>query len=89
MSGAHCVESELLHHHEISANLRGCDHSPGVFVEVVAVDAVDEYWCSVHQQFFATNFDAPKPNVQRAHFDFGAVGVDERHNQSVQVRLFV
>ena len=55
--GAHGVEPELLHQDEVGPHRLARDHAPGVLVEVVAVDAVDQDPPAVEQEVAPDDLD--------------------------------
>ncbi len=61
--GAHRVEPELLHQHEVGAHRLDRDDAPGVLVEVVAVDAAEEDAGAVDQQVEALDLDPAEPDL--------------------------
>ena len=82
--GAHAIEAEALHVHHVRAHLVAGHGASPLWVEVVAVDAVDEHPLAVDEQVEAHDLDAAEPDPDGRALDLAAGRVPERQLEVVQ-----
>ena len=85
--GAHHVESELLHQHEVIAHLFERDHPTGVRVEVVTVHAAQQDRLAVDEEVATPDLDPPEPDRDRRSVVQVAFGIEQRDLQLIPVGL--
>ncbi len=83
---AHGVEAEPLHEDEVGPHALGRDDAAGLAVEVVAVDAADEYPPAVEEEVEADDLDPPEADPEVDLLDDGPGRRTEDDGERVEVR---
>ena len=89
MRSTHSIDIQLLHFQQVLADgLRG-HHAPEAGVKFVTVHAVKHNPPAVETHHLINHFKGTDANHGPADFDFPALFIGEKHQQSIQIRLLM